>query len=136
MAVFVQQFQHGGNRRQTGCKSISARAAFQFSNRRFQGVARWVAAARVFVARMFARCRLRKRRGRVNRRHHRPVLIVKLAAVDAKGCQVFHHYCSLLLKTVAPDGEDIAARNQAEEAIAVVNDGYQTTVKNRFQRAL
>jgi hypothetical protein len=52
MAVFIQQFQHRGDGRQTGGKGIAARAAFQFGNRGFQRMAGWVAAAGIFVAGM------------------------------------------------------------------------------------
>lgn len=91
MAVFIQQLEHRGDGRQTGGKSVAARAAFQFGNRRFQRMAGRVAAAGVLVAGMLPGRGLRKRRGGVNWRHNGAVLVVKFAAVNAEGGQIFHH---------------------------------------------
>ena len=90
MAVFIQQLQYGGNGGQTGSKSIAARAAFQFGDGGFQRMAGRIAATGIFVAGMLPRRRLRKRRGGVNGRHDRAVLIVNLAAVYAERGEIFH----------------------------------------------
>jgi hypothetical protein len=52
MAVFIQQFEHRGDGRQTGGEGVAARAAFQFGDGGFQRMAGRVAAAGIFIAGM------------------------------------------------------------------------------------
>ncbi len=90
MALFVEQLQHRGNRRQPGSEREPLTARFKLRDGALERVARRVAAARIFITGMLAGRGLRVGGSGVNRRHHRAMLIVMRAAVHAERCEFIH----------------------------------------------
>src|SRR5688500_12207403 len=112
MGARVEELEHGADRRHAGGEGEAGLAALELGDAGFERIARRVARARVVVALVLARARLRVGRGGVDRRHHRAgPRVGLLAGVDHLGLEL--HSCFLRLSQLRRSMRVIRPRNSS-----------------------